>query len=120
MYNRGGRGALVSAIMMLSIAACQRSTTVGALNNCDLPVEVRAASRSSSVAEVRWKTINAGKRSHVVGVVEGRQALYVDVRSGTDGQIEQFEVPMDQLANPPKDADYEAELVLEGDRCPSP
>jgi hypothetical protein len=47
-----------------------------------------------------------------------RDTLYVWIRAVSGDETGGFEVPMSELGKPPEDADYEAELVLEGDRCP--
>jgi hypothetical protein len=116
MRRRTGQAGLLLLAIAVSLAGCQRSTTVSALNKCEEQIQVSAS--SVSVEEPEWITLTAGQRDEIAGVGERAQTLYVDVRTGDGGEIQHFEVPMDQLAEPPADTDYEAELVLAGDRCP--
>jgi hypothetical protein len=116
MRRRIGRAVLLLLAIAVSLTGCQHSTTVSALNKCETQIQVSAS--SVSVEEPEWITLTSSQRNEIAGVGERAQTLYVGVRTGDGGEIRHFEVPMDQLAEPPADTDYEAELVLEGDRCP--
>jgi hypothetical protein len=102
-----------------TVAGCQRSTTVSAVNNCDTLIYVSASSVSAEEAEEReWISLTSGQRDEIAGIAQSAKTLYVDVRSGQGGEVRHFEVAIYDLAQPPADTRYDKELVLEGDRCP--
>jgi hypothetical protein len=109
-------GALVLAAAGLSVGGCLKAVSVGAVNRCGVDVEIQADSVSESSS--RWITLRAGDRDSVVDVPEKSETLYVRVRAPGAEEIRRFDVPMTSLGRPPTDVDYEAQLVLEGDRCP--
>jgi hypothetical protein len=109
-------GALVLAMTGLSVGGCQNAVSVGAVNHCDVDVEIQADSVSESTT--RWATLGAGDQASVVDVSESAETLYVRVRAPDTEEIRRVVLPMTSLQRPPADVDYEAELVLAGDRCP--
>lgn len=111
-----GIGALVLAATALSLGGCQRAVDVGAVNRCGVEVEIQADSVSESTT--RWITVRPGGRASVVQVEEHAKTLHVKVRTPGTPAIRSFDAPMASLERPPADVDYEAQLVLEGDRCP--
>lgn len=109
-------GAVVLAATGLSVGGCQNALDVGAVNRCGVDVEIQADSVRE--ATTRWITVRAGGRNGVVQVGESIETLYVNVRAAGGGGIRSFDVPITSFGRPPAGADYEAELVLGGDRCP--
>jgi hypothetical protein len=109
-------GALVLAATGLSVAGCQKAVSVGVVNRCDADVEIQAdeGSRGSN----RWTRLRAGDRDSIVDVTENAETLYVRVRAQGTDEIRSVDLPMTSLGRPPADVDYEAQLVLAGDRCP--
>jgi hypothetical protein len=71
-----------------------------------------------SQSSTGWATLGAGDRGEVVDVPQDAKTLYVRVRTADADQTRAFDIPVGSLERPPEDVDYEAELVLEGDRCP--
>lgn len=118
MVTKGRTGSAVLLLLTVAatLAGCQKSTTVSAVNNCSTQVQVSASSVSSE--EPEWISLTTGQRDEIAGVAQSAETLYVDVRTGPDGQVGHYEVAIDQLAQPPADTRYDKELVLEGDRCP--
>jgi hypothetical protein len=113
--RRTGSAVLLVAAMV-TLSGCQRSTTVGAVNNCGTPIQVSASSVSAE--EPEWISLAAGQRDEIAGVAESAQTLYVDVRTGPGDDVRHYEVAIDELAQPPAATRYDKELVMEGDRCP--
>jgi hypothetical protein len=109
-------GALVLAATTLSLGGCQKALDLGAVNRCGSDVEIQADSVREGTT--RWITVRAGDRNSVVQVGESIETLYVNVRAPGGGGIRSFDVPITSLEKPPAGADYEAQLVLEGNRCP--
>lgn len=109
-------GALVLASTGLSVGGCQNAVSVGAFNHCGADVEIQADSVSESTT--RWTTLGAGEQASVVDVGESAETLYVRVRAPDTEEIRRVDLPMTSLQRPPADVDYEAQLVLAGDRCP--
>jgi hypothetical protein len=52
--------------------------------------------------------------------VESATQLYVEVRSNKDATPVEFVVDVADLPKPPEGVDDDVEIVLDGDRCPSP
>jgi hypothetical protein len=109
-------GALVLATAALSLGGCQKALSVGAVNRCGADVEVQADSVTEST--VAWIRLRAGDRDGVVAVPQNAETLYVKVRAPGAGGARSFDAPMTSLEKPPAGVDYEAQLVLEGARCP--
>jgi hypothetical protein len=109
-------GALVLAATGLSVGGCQEAVSVGAVNHCGTDVEVQADTLRESTTH--WIALSAGDRDSVVDVPESAESLYVGVRAPGTEERGSFKVPMTSLGRPPTDVDYEAQLVLAGDRCP--
>jgi hypothetical protein len=116
MRRRTRSATLLFLAVVATVAGCQRSTTVSAVNNCGTQVQVSASSVSAE--EPEWISLTAGQRDEIAGIAQSAKTLYVDVRSGQGGKVRRFEVAIDDLAQPPADTRYDKELVLEGDRCP--
>ena len=108
---------LVAAVMPL-LAGCQTSLDVSALNRCGHTVEARADDVTG--ASVNWTTVEPGGRGNIVSTVESATELYVEVRSNIDATPVEFVVDVADLPKPPKGVDDDVEIVLDGDRCPSP
>lgn len=108
--------ALALAAIGLTLGGCQKAVTVGAVNRCGADVEIQADSVSES--STRWTTLPAGDQDSVVDVPQNAETLYAKVRAPGGQEIRSFGVPIRSLGKPPADVDYEAQLVLEGDRCP--
>ena len=109
-------GGLVLAATGLSVGGCQNAVNVGAFNRCGVDVEIQADSVSEGSS--RWTTLHAGARDAMVDVPENAETLYVRVRMPATEEIREVDVPMTSLGRPPAVVDYEAQLVLSGDRCP--
>jgi hypothetical protein len=109
-------GSLVLAATGLSVGGCQNAVSLGALNRCGVDVEIQADSVSES--STRWTTLARGDREGVVDVAENAEMLYVRVRAPGTEEIRSFDVPMTSLGRSPVDEDYEAQVVLAGDRSP--
>ncbi|MER6590882.1 hypothetical protein ABT214_03245 [Micromonospora purpureochromogenes] len=108
--------ALAFMAIGLNLGGCQKAISVGAANRCGADVEIQADSVRESTT--RWVTLRAGDQDGVVQVGENTETLYVNVRAPGTGEARGFDVPMRSLGKPSADADYEAQLVLEGVRCP--
>jgi hydrogenase maturation factor len=109
---------LVSVLVLttLTVGGCQNAVDVGAVNRCGVDVEVKMDTiRDGST---RWITVHAGDRENVVAIGENSETLYVEVRPAGGQPTRTFDVPTKSLGRPPAGVDYEAELVLEGERCP--
>jgi hypothetical protein len=109
-------GALILAATGLSLGGCQEAVSVGAVNHCGTEVEVQADDLREGATH--WTTVRSRDRDSVVDVPENTDMLYVRVRAPGTEESRRFKVPMTSLGHPPTDADYEAQLVLAGDRCP--
>jgi hypothetical protein len=109
-------GALILAATGLSVGGCQKAVTVGAVNRCGGDVEIQADSVSESSS--RWTSLRAGDRDSIVDMSESAETLYLSVRAQGTEEIRSVDLPMTSLGRPPADVDYEAQLVLAGDRCP--
>jgi hypothetical protein len=109
-------GALVLAATGLSLGGCVNAVSVGAVNRCGADVEIKADSVSET--SVEWTTLRDGGRDGVVDVPEDAETLYAWVREPGAKEIQSFDVPMTSLGQPAGDVDYDAQLVLWGDRCP--
>ena len=114
--RRGLIAALVLATVGLSLGGCQKALSVGAVNRCGADVEIQADSVSES--STRWITVRADDQDSVVDVPQNAKTIYIKVRAPRAGGTRSFEAPVTSLEKPPAGADYEAQLVLEGDRCP--
>jgi hypothetical protein len=108
--------ALAVAAIGLSLGGCQKAITVGAVNRCGVDVEIQADSVRE--ATTGWITVRADGSEKVVATGENTKTLYVKVRAPGSGEGRSFDVAMRSLGKPPADVGYEAQLVLEGDRCP--
>lgn len=108
--------ALALAAIGLSLGACQKAITVGAVNRCGADVEIQADSVGDS--SVPWTRLRDRDQDSVVDVPEATATLYVKVRTPGTGEGRSFDVAMRSLSKPPADVDYGAQLALEGDRCP--
>lgn len=108
--------ALALAAIGLSLGGCQEAITVGAVNRCGTDVEIQADSVRE--ATTRWIMVRAGSQEKVGATGENTKTLFINVRVLGSGEARSFDVPMRSLGKPPADVDYEAQLVLEGDRCP--
>jgi hypothetical protein len=108
---------LVVAVMPL-LAGCQKSLDVSALNRCGYTVEARADSVTDT--SVNWSKVEPGGRANIVSTGENTTELYVAVRSNVDAQPEVLVVDVADLPKPPEGVDDDVEIVLDGDRCPSP
>lgn len=118
--RRTGPAAMLFVTVMATVVGCQTSTTVSAVNNCGMQLQVSASSVSTEEAENReWINLAVGQRDELAGIAQGAKMLYVDVRSEPGGQVRHFELGVDELAQPPTNTRYDKELVLEGDRCPT-
>jgi hypothetical protein len=109
-------GSLVLAATGLSVGGCQNAVSVGAFNRCGADIEIQADSVSESSS--RWTILGAGDRDTMVDLPENAETLYVRVRAPGTEEIRNVDLPMTSLGRPPTDVDYEARLVLAGDRCP--
>ncbi|MEV1144915.1 hypothetical protein [Micromonospora sp. NPDC049799] len=108
--------ALAVAAIGLSLGGCQQAISVDAVNQCGADVELQLDTVRETTTQ--WVTLRAGDQDGVASVGENAEMLYVKVRApGAEG-ARSFDVPMTSLGKPPAGADYEALLVLEGDRCP--
>jgi hypothetical protein len=108
-------GALVLATG-LCLGGCQEALTVGAVNRCGAEVEIQLDTVRE--ATTQWITLRDGGGGSVADVGEGAETLYVNVRTPGAAGVRSFEVPTASLEPPPAGVDYEAQLVLKGDRCP--
>lgn len=101
-----------------TVTACQRSQSVGAVNRCGYPVEARADVVTDT--SVGWSRIEPEQRVNIVDVSETATQLYVDVRRSENAEPLHLVVDVADLPEPPEGVDDDVEIVLEGDRCPSP
>lgn len=108
--------ALALAAIGLSLGGCQKATSVGAVNRCGADAEIQADSVSESSS--RWIMVRASDHNSVVDVPQNAETLYVKLRAPGAGEARSFDVPMTSLGKPAAGVDYDAQLVLEGDRCP--
>jgi hypothetical protein len=108
---------LVVAVMPL-LAGCQKSLDVSALNRCGYTVEARADSVTDT--SVNWSKVEPGGRTTSCQPVRTPPSFYVAVRSNVDAQPVVFVVDVAVLPEPPEGVDDDVEIVLDGDRCPSP
>jgi hypothetical protein len=91
---------------------------VGAVNRCGYPVEARADVVTDT--SVGWSRIEPEQRVNIVDVSETATQLYVDVRRSENAEPLHLVVDVADLPEPPEGVDDDVEIVLEGDRCPSP
>ncbi|MGS2620124.1 hypothetical protein ACVCAH_37525 [Micromonospora sp. LZ34] len=108
--------ALTLAAIGLSLSGCQKAISVGAVNRCGVDVEIQADTVRE--ATTRWITVRAGDQEKVAAMGENTETLYVNLRAPGNGEARSFDVPTTSLGKPSADVDYEALLVLDGDRCP--
>jgi hypothetical protein len=108
---------LVAAVMPL-LAGCQTGIDVSALNRCGYAVEARADVVTDT--SVNWSKIEPDERANIVTTGENTTELYVWVRSSKDATPVEFVVDVADLPTPPEGVDDDVEIVLDGDRCPSP
>jgi len=69
---------------------------------------------------VGWSRIEPEQRVNIVDVSETATQLYVDVRRSENAEPLHLVVDVADLPEPPEGVDDDVEIVLEGDRCPSP
>jgi hypothetical protein len=100
------------------LAGCQKGLDVSALNRCGHAVEARA--ESNPEITVNWSKIEPDGRDNIVTAVDSATQLYVEVRSLKDARPVEFVVDVADLPKPPEGVDDDVEIVLDGDRCPSP
>jgi hypothetical protein len=81
-------------------------------------VEARADSVTDT--SVAWSRIGPEQRDNIVDVPENATQLYVDVRGSESAEPLHLVVDVADLSEPPEGVDDDVEIVLEGDRCPSP
>ncbi|MEU5786142.1 hypothetical protein ABZ754_00245 [Micromonospora purpureochromogenes] len=108
--------ALALAAIGLSLGGCQKAISVGAVNRCGVDVEIQADTVRE--ATTRWVMVRAGDQEKVAAMGENTEMFYVNLRASGNGEARSFDVLTTSLGKPPADVDYEALLVLEGDRCP--
>jgi hypothetical protein len=71
-----------------------------------------------SESSTPWTTLAPGDRDGVVDVPENAETIYARVRAPGAEKSRSFDAPMTSLGRPPTYVGYDAQLVLEGDRCP--
>lgn len=112
-------GTVALATVLPILASCQSGIGVSALNRCKQAVEVRADDSAKGFATV-WHTIGVGERTEIVTIAEDARLIYVQVRANENALPMQFIATVADRPKAPPGVDYDAEIVLEGDRCPRP
>jgi hypothetical protein len=69
---------------------------------------------------VGWSRIEPEQRDNIVDVMEDATRLYVDVRRSENAQPVHLLIDVADLPEPPEGAEDDVEILLDGDRCPSP
>lgn len=113
------RAVLASVIGVLVVSGCQYNTEIGAVNRCGEPVEVDVVSSKSSVDDgPAGEKLDPGERDYIRGVPEDKDSVYVMVRREGAERFVTRSLPVDDLSDPPKGADYDEEVVVSGTLCP--
>lgn len=112
---------LICTCIVLLLTGCGDSLSVGAMNRCGYAVEVDAGSSTITAAkDPHWTQLADGERSGVRSIREDADRVFFWVRTAADGEVLQFDLAVDELVRPPEGANYEIEIILDGDRCPAP
>jgi hypothetical protein len=109
--------AAVTAVLAF-LTACQRTFSVSVANRCEHAIETSVGSLEAK-EDLHWKRISPGERTRVASVEDNTTRLNLLVRTA-DGTTPAVTVVVADLSKPPLGVDDDAEVVIEGDRCPRP
>ncbi|HLR83428.1 MAG TPA: hypothetical protein VK059_00685, partial [Nocardioidaceae bacterium] len=102
------------------LAGCQYNTEIGAVNRCGEVVEADVAAQRDSVEDgPAGEVLEPGEQGYLRSVPESKDEIYVMVRRPDSERVMTRTVAISGLADMPDDSDYEKEVVLSGDLCPS-